>query len=58
LTQTKLQKTSDKQYPHVYFDNLLIEMGFRWKKEQPLDIDYDVVNKRIVITEPNNGKEL
>jgi hypothetical protein len=58
MTQTKLQKTSDKQYPYVYFDKLLIEIGFRWKKGQPLDLDYDVENKRIVITQPNNGKEL
>jgi hypothetical protein len=50
MTQTRLQKTSDKQYPYVYFDKLLIEKGFGWTKGQPLDIDYDVVNKRIVIT--------
>ncbi len=50
MTQTRLQKTSDKQYPYVYFDKLLIEKGFGWTKGQKLDIDYDVVNKRIVIT--------
>ena len=56
MTKTKLQKTSDKQYPYVYFDKLLIEIGFRWKKGEPLDIDYDLENKRIVVTQTNKRK--
>ena len=35
MTKTKLQKTSDRQYPYVYFDKLLIDIGFRWKKGEP-----------------------
>ena len=58
MTKTKLQKTSDRQYPYVYFDKLLIEIGFKWKKGEPLDIDYDLENKRIVVTQTNKGKEL
>lgn len=58
MTKTKLQKTSDRQYPYVYFDKLLIEIDFRWKKGEHLDIDYDLENKRIVVTQKNNGKEL
>ena len=58
MTKTKLQKTSDRQYPYIYFDKLLIEIGFRWKKGEPLDIDYDLENKRIVVTQNNERKEL
>lgn len=58
MTKTKLQKTSDRQYPYVYFDKLLIEIGFRWKKGEPLNIDYDLENKRIVVTQTNKRKEL
>ena len=57
MKQTKLQKTSDKQCPCVYYDKPLIENGFVWKKEQLLDIDYDVPNKHIIIAETFNGME-
>ncbi len=57
MQQTRLQKTPDKQYPYVYHNLLLIEMGLILKKEQPLDIDYDTTNRRIVILETINGME-
>jgi hypothetical protein len=54
----RLQNNSGNQYPYVYLDKLMIEMGFRWKKGQAIDIDYDVLNKRIIITEFNNERKL
>jgi len=56
MTKTKLQNTSDKQYPYVYFDKLLIEIAFRWKKGELLEIDYDLENKRIIVTQTNKEK--
>ena len=57
MTKTKLQNTSDKQYPYVYFDKLLIEIAFRWKKGELLEIDYDLENKRIIVTQTNKEKD-
>jgi len=51
----KLQKTSEG-FPFIYFDKLVIETSFGWEKGQPLEIDYDVSNKRVVITELNEGE--
>ncbi len=54
----KLQNTSIG-YPYVYLDKRTICKDFRWEKGQLLDIDYDVANGCIVISESNGegGKE-
>lgn len=52
----KLQSTSFG-YPYIYLDKFMIKRDFGWKKGQPLDIDYDVENGSIVITELN-GKDI
>src|SRR3989304_1283543 len=48
----KLQNTSFG-YPYVYLDKRMINMDFGWEKGQLLDIDYDVANGCVVITEVN-----
>jgi hypothetical protein len=48
----KLQNTSIG-YPYVYLDKRMINRDFGWDKGQPLDIDYDVANGCVVITELN-----
>lgn len=54
----RLQNNSGNQYPYVYLDKLMIEMGFKWRKGQAIDIDYDILNKRIVITKSDNVRKL
>ncbi|MFZ3167547.1 MAG: hypothetical protein WA130_08010 [Candidatus Methanoperedens sp.] len=52
----KLQNTSIG-YPYVYLDKHMIHKDFGWKKGQPLDIDYDVANDCVVITELDLAEE-
>ncbi len=51
----KLQNTAIG-YPYFYLDKRLIEKDFGWEKGQPLDIDYDVSNRCVVITELNGAE--
>ena len=51
----KLQNTSIG-YPYVYLDKRMINRDFGWEKGQPLDIDYDVANGCVVITELNGAE--
>lgn len=51
----KLQRTSSG-FPFIYFDKLVIETSFGWEKGQPLEIEYDASNKRVVVTEPNGAE--
>ncbi len=51
----KLQNTAIG-YPYFYLDKRMIEKDFRWGKGQRLDIDYDVANRCVVITELNGSE--
>lgn len=52
----KLQNTSIG-YPYVYLDKRMINRDFGWEKGQPLDIDYDVANGCVIISELNGAGE-
>ncbi len=52
----KLQNTSIG-YPYIYLDKRMIYKDFGWEKGQPLDINYDVANGCIIISELNGGEE-
>ncbi len=51
----KLQNTSIG-YPYVYLDKRMIIRDFGWEKGQPLNVNYDVANGCIVISELNGGR--
>jgi hypothetical protein len=51
MTRTKLQTNSGKQQPYIYFDKLLIEEAFKWKKGQLLGVVYNINIRRIVISD-------
>ncbi len=55
MTSRKLKTTIGEMYPLVYSGKLLIEKDDIWKKGLALDIDYDVENKPILMTEKGMG---
>jgi hypothetical protein len=50
MTKTKLQKTGGK-VPYVLLSASLIEEGFKWKKGQKIQVDYDKIKKQIIVSE-------
>ncbi len=51
MTRTKLQTNPGRQVPYIYFDKLLIEEAFKWKKGQFLGIIYTINTRRIAISQ-------
>lgn len=50
MTKTKLQKTGGK-VPYVLLSASLIEEGFKWKKGQKIQVDYNEIKKQIIVSE-------
>lgn len=56
MTKTKLQKTGGK-VPYVLLSASLIEEGFKWKKGQKIQVDYNEIKKQIIVSEHNGEIE-
>jgi hypothetical protein len=56
MTKTKLQKTGGK-VPYVLLSASLIEEGFKWKKGQKIQVDYNEIKKQVIVSEHNGEIE-
>ncbi|WAM22711.1 MAG: hypothetical protein OI715_01035 (plasmid) [Candidatus Methanoperedens sp.] len=56
MTRTELQKTGGK-VPYVLLSASLIEEGFKWKKGQKIQVDYNEIKKQVIVTEQNGEIE-
>ncbi|MGB8216317.1 MAG: hypothetical protein WCE94_03355 [Candidatus Methanoperedens sp.] len=56
MTKTKLQKTGGK-VPYVLLSASLIEEGFKWKKGQKIQVDYNEIKKQVIVSEHNGDIE-